>query len=194
MHQLSALSSGGERSRAQSRERLNCTRTRGVTWSRHVLRAEEEGWAHRAGSQSPFLALPPAPSLTLDKLQRHQIFRQLLLLFGPRPTRAGSALAHRSQSPTVPCPSGRVSSRLLSCDPISSSFVRGTWVGRRCCFRSELGESPHAPKWLGGAQKKKQEKKNPPLKPNKSSGCLWIVRVDTGVSLYQRRSGTGKSF
>lgn len=121
-HQLPALSSGGERFRAQSRERENCTRTRGVTWSRRVLRAEEEGWAHGARSQSPFLALPPAPSLPLDKLQGHQIFRQLLLLFGPRPPQAGSALAHGSQSPTAPCPSGRASSRLLSCDPISSSF------------------------------------------------------------------------
>lgn len=30
------------------------------------------------------------------------------------------------------------------------------WVGRRCCFRSVLGESPRPPEWLWGAQKKKQ--------------------------------------
>lgn len=53
----------------------------------------EEGWTRGTGSQIPFLLLSPTSPMTLDKFQGHQIFRQLLLQFGPRLTQAEPSVA-----------------------------------------------------------------------------------------------------
>lgn len=47
-----------------------------------MLSFGEEGWTRGTGNQISFLPLSSASPVTLDKLQGHQIFRQLLLPFG----------------------------------------------------------------------------------------------------------------
>lgn len=167
-----------------------------------MLRVRQEGWTQGTGSQILFLPLSTTSPMTLDKFQRHQIFRQFLLPFGPGFTQAEPGVGRlESQNPvnaSVPHLSEGHHQGCLSATPFPADFseVLG-WEGdaSHLCSSLEAGGKSLTSRmaWLrgaGGGSGREAIKKTLLRNQTEVLGVCTGWRVDSQVPFPQGRSDT----